>query len=150
MAWGPITKAVPGLIPVPVSETVWGLSVALSVIVIDPCVAPVAPGLNVTLTVQVLLGVIVAPVQVSVSRKSLGFVPPIVTVEMVRLAVPVLVTITVWGTLVVPTFCVPNARLASERLTNGALYTSASAKGPLKPQPPVISTAPLFSSVAVW
>jgi hypothetical protein len=63
---------------------------------------PVADGVNVTLTVQVLLGVTVAPEQESaVLAKSLAFVPPIVTVEMVRLAVPVLVTISVWAALIV-------------------------------------------------
>jgi len=57
---------------------------------------------NVTLTVQVLLGVTVAPVQVSaLVAKSLAFEPLIVTVEMVRLAVPVLVTVSVWAGLVV-------------------------------------------------
>ena len=59
-----------------------------------------AIGVKVTLIVQAPLGVIVAPVQVSaLLARSLAFVPPIVTVEMVRLAVPVLVTVTVWGAL---------------------------------------------------
>ena len=63
---------------------------------------PVADGVNVTLTVQALLGVTVAPVQVSaLLAKSLGFVPPIVTVEKVRLPVPVLVTVSAWAALVV-------------------------------------------------
>jgi hypothetical protein len=75
---------------------------ALSVKVNVPLRAPVAAGVNVTLTVQVLLGVTVAPVQVSaLLAKSLAFVPPIATVEMVRLAVPVLVTVSVRGALVV-------------------------------------------------
>ena len=78
---------------------------------------PVADGVNVTLTVQVPLGVTVAPVQVSaLVAKSLAFVPPIVTVEMVRLAVPVLVTVSVWAALVVPTFCGPNVRLVRRNL----------------------------------
>lgn len=55
--------------------------------VIEPLLAPVAPGVNVTLTLQVLLGVAVAPLQVSaILAKSLAFVSPIVTVEMLRLA----------------------------------------------------------------
>jgi hypothetical protein len=63
---------------------------------------PVADGVNVTLTVQVPLGITVAPVQVSaLLAKSLAFVPPIVSVEMVRLAVPVLVTVSAWAALVV-------------------------------------------------
>ena len=65
---------------------------------------PTAGGINVTLTVQVLLGVTVAPVQVSaLLAKSLGFVPPRAAVEMLRLLVPVLVTVTVWAALVVLT-----------------------------------------------
>ena len=63
---------------------------------------PVADGVNLTLTVQVPLGVTVAPVQVSaLLAKSLAFVPPSVTVEMVRSPVPVLVTVSVCAALVV-------------------------------------------------
>jgi hypothetical protein len=87
---------------------------------------PVADGVNFTLTVQVLLDVIVAPVQVSaLFAKSLAFVPPIVTVQMVRFAVPVLVTVSVWGALVVPTFWEANVRLAAERLTAGVALANA-------------------------
>ena len=83
--------------------------------------SPVAEGVKVTLTVQVPLGVTVAPVQVSaLVAKSLAFVPPTVTVERVRLAVPVLVTVAVCAALVVPTFCAPNVRLVGEQLTEGA------------------------------
>jgi hypothetical protein len=75
---------------------------ALSVKFSEALRLPVADGVNVTLTVQVPLGITVAPVQVSaLLAKSLGFVPPSVTVEMVRLAVPVLVTVSAWGALVV-------------------------------------------------
>jgi len=63
---------------------------------------PVADGVNVTLTVQVLLGVTVAPVQVSAFlAKSLEFAPPSVTVAMVRLVVPVLLTVSAWAALAV-------------------------------------------------
>jgi len=71
---------------------------ALSVKFSEALRFPVADGANVTLTVQVLLGVTMAPVQVSVTlAKSLAFVPLIVTVEMVRLAVPALVTVSAWA-----------------------------------------------------
>jgi hypothetical protein len=64
--------------------------------------APVALGVNVTLTVQVPLGSTVAPVQVSaLTAKSPGFVPATETVEMERLPVPVLVTVSAWAALVV-------------------------------------------------
>ena len=82
---------------------------------------PVADGLNVTLTVQVLLGVTATPEQVSaLLAKLLAFVPPIETVEMLRLAVPLLVTVTVCGALVAPTFCGLNVRLVGEKVTGGA------------------------------
>ena len=91
-----------GAAPVPVKLTVCGLSEALSVKFSEALRLPIADGVNVTLTVQAPLGVTVAPVQVSaLLAKSLAFVPPIVTVEMVRLAVPVLVTVSAWAALVV-------------------------------------------------
>ncbi len=65
---------------------------------------PVADGAKVTLTVQLLLGVTVAPEHVSaLLAKSPAFVPVMVTVEMVRLALPLLVSVTVLAALVVPT-----------------------------------------------
>jgi hypothetical protein len=42
-----------------------------------------------------------------------------VTIEMVSLAPPALVTVSVWGALGAPTFCAPNARLVAERVTAG-------------------------------
>jgi hypothetical protein len=73
---------------------------ALSVKISEALRLPTADGVNVTLTVQVPLGVTVAPVQVSaLFAKSLALVPPIVTVEMVRLAVPMLVTVSAWAAL---------------------------------------------------
>ena len=91
-----------GAVPVPVRPNVCGLPLALSVKINEALRLPVADGVNVTLTVQVLLGVSVAPEQVSaLLPKSLAFVPPIVTVEIVRLAVPALVTVTGSAALVV-------------------------------------------------
>jgi hypothetical protein len=76
---------------------------ALSVKLSEALRFPVADGVNFTLTVQVWLGVTVAPVQVSALLvKSSAFVPPIVAVEIVKLAVPVLVTVSAWAALVVP------------------------------------------------
>ena len=55
------------------------------------------------------------------------------------MAVPVLVTVTVWGALVAPTFCGPNVRLVEERLTEGPappgeiLATKASPEPLLQP-----------------
>jgi hypothetical protein len=95
---------------------------ALSVKINEALRLPVAEGAKVTLSVQVPFGVTVAPVQASAFvAKSLAFVPPTVTVERVRLAVPVLVTVTVWAALVPPTFCAPKVRLVGEQLTKGAV-----------------------------
>jgi len=95
-------KTTTGAVPVPLKATVCGLLEALSVKFSEALRLPVADGANVTLTVQVLLGVTVAPVQVSaLLTTSLAFVPLIVTVEMVRLAVPLLVTVSAWAVLVV-------------------------------------------------
>jgi hypothetical protein len=75
---------------------------ALSVKFSEALRVPNADGVNVTPTAQVLLGVTVAPVQVSATlTKSLAFAPPTVTDEMVKLAVPVLVTVSVCAALVV-------------------------------------------------
>ena len=61
---------------------------------------PDAVGANFTLTPQVAFAAIVAPAHVSaVLAKSPEFVPPIVTVDTARLAVPTLVNVMVWGEL---------------------------------------------------
>ena len=65
---------------------------------------PAAPGVNVTPTVHEPPGATVAPLQVfALMAKSAAFVPVIEAAFMCRLAVPLLVTVTVWAVLVVPT-----------------------------------------------
>jgi hypothetical protein len=82
--------------PVPVSETVWGLVLALSVIVRVPVRAPVVVGVKVTLTVQVAPGASVVP-QVFVWAKS----PDTTTEEkFTAIGVPAL-RVTIFATLVV-------------------------------------------------
>ena len=61
-----------------------------------------ADGRNVTLTVQLELGLRLAP-QVVVSLKSAAFVPVSEMTMDVRVEVPTLRTVTVWAALVVPT-----------------------------------------------
>lgn len=98
----PVLTAGTGWIPVPLKATFCGLLEALSVKFSEPLRLPVADGVKVTLTAQVPLGVTVPPEQVSeLLAKSLAFVPPIVTVEMVRLPVPLLVTVSICPALVV-------------------------------------------------
>ena len=59
-------------------------------------------GVNVTPTVQVALGATAAPVQVfEAAEKSPGFVPENDTAVMCRAALPLLVTVTTIGALVV-------------------------------------------------
>jgi hypothetical protein len=117
-------EIVSGVTPAPVRLTICGLLEALSLKFSVPLRPPNAIGVNVTLIVHALVslgeGVSVAPVQVSaLVVKSPGFVPPIKAEAMVRSAVPVFVTVTVWGALKAPTFSGPNVRLAGEGLTDG-------------------------------
>ena len=102
---GTADKLTTGPVAVPLKLTVCGLPLALSVKLSEALKLPVADGVNVTLTVQVLLGATAAPVQVSaLLAKSLAFVPLIVTVETLSAALPVLLRVTVCDALVVPTF----------------------------------------------
>ena len=79
---------------------------------------PVADGVNVTLTVQSLVGVIVALAQVSaLMAKSPAFVPLIVTVVKMRLTLPLLVTVSVWPALVVFRAWFEKVTLVGEKLT---------------------------------
>jgi len=85
-----------GFRPVPVKLTVCGLPEALSVNISEALRLPAAEGVKVTSTVHVPLVLKLAPAQESaVMAKSPGSVPPIVTEEIVRLFVPVLVTVRV-------------------------------------------------------
>src|SRR5579862_32076 len=99
-----------GPVPVPLKLTVCGPPLILSAKLKVAVRFPVAEGVNFTLTAQVALGVIAAPLHVSeVLVKSPAFVPASATPAKARSNWPVLVTITVWATLVVPTPWLPNA-----------------------------------------
>src|SRR2546429_205001 len=93
------------LLPVPLRVTDCGLSPALSVMVTLALRDPVAAGVNVTLIVQVapaasVLGLIG---QVLVWAKSPALVPAMPIELMVRSAVPLFLSVTVWAALAVPT-----------------------------------------------
>ena len=89
--------------PVPVKLTVSGLSEALSAKVRVAVSLLAVLGSNWTLTVHVFPAATVALEQVSVPMtKSDMLAPPGVTVVMVRLALPVLVIVSVLALLVVP------------------------------------------------
>jgi hypothetical protein len=84
----------PVLVPVPVRVTVWGLPLALSVIVTEAVRFPLAVGVNVTLIVQLPAAATELP-QVFVSAKSPAFVPVIAMLVMLKAALPVLLSATV-------------------------------------------------------
>jgi hypothetical protein len=93
---------------------------ALSVMVSVAVRVPPAVGLNVTVTLQVLVGATVAPEQLSaVLAKSPAFAPPSVAVEMARFAAPVLVKVTCCPLDDAFTITEPKAWLTSDRLTAG-------------------------------
>lgn len=79
---------------------------------------PVAVGVNVTLMVQVPWG-LMAALQVLVLAKSPGLLPPATTEEMVRAAVPLLVTVTVWGALAAPWLMAAKVTVLDESVTEG-------------------------------
>lgn len=86
----------------PLSAMTWGLVEALSLICTVPDFCPVLVGEKVTLMVQVAFAAKFVP-QVEVLRNC-----PFVFIEaIVRADLPLLVMVTVWGRLVVPTFCFP-------------------------------------------
>ena len=94
-----------GAVPVPLSPTLCGLPLALSVMVTEAERAPVAVGLNVTLieqsapaaSVEVLGG------QLFVCEKSPLLAPVIAMLEIVSAAFPLFVTVTFCDALVLPT-----------------------------------------------
>ena len=108
--------------PVPVSGIFCGLSLALSAMLIVALRAPLAEGENVTLMAQEPLAANVLGLvgQVFVWPKSAAFAPFTAIPVMVSGAAPVLVSVTVWEALVVPTFWLPKLTLDGDRLTTGA------------------------------
>jgi len=103
--------------PVPASGAVWGLPPALSVTVNVPVRAPTAVGANVTLIVQFALAASVAgnAPQLFVSAKS----PEAAIVFIVRAAVPVFVSVTVFAALVVLSNWPPKLKLVGANPTPG-------------------------------
>jgi hypothetical protein len=102
-------------VPMPVSETVRGLPLALSVIVMVPLRAPVAVGVNVTLIVQFMLAGRDAP-HVFVSAKS----PELVIEVIFNARLPVFFRVIISGELVVVTSCPPKFKLVGVTTETGA------------------------------
>jgi hypothetical protein len=92
---GETLAAVEAATPVPVTVMVWGLSGALSVMLISSVAEPKAEGVKVMLIVQYPAPLESVPMQLSVSKKS----PLVVISVMVSGALPALMTDTVCGAL---------------------------------------------------
>ena len=107
-------------VPVPERLTVCGLPVALSVIVTVAVRLPVAAGVKVTLIVQLPPAATELP-QVLVCAKSLGLVPVMARLEMVKVAVPVLLRVAVCAPLVEATAWLLKEMLLGETPAAGAV-----------------------------
>lgn len=103
-------------VPVPVRVTVCGLPAALSAMVNVAVRLPAAAGVNVTLIVQVPPPASELP-QVLVWEKSPPLVPVTVMLVKLKVALPLLVTVTVWAAAGVPTNWLPKVRMLEERPT---------------------------------
>ncbi len=104
--------------PVQVIETAWGEAAALSVMLIDAENAAAESGAQVVTRVQLPPGRIKLP-QLFDCEKSAVLAPVNPILEMVRVPVPVFVSVTFLGGLTLPTKTLPKARLAGLRETVG-------------------------------
>ena len=100
--------------PVPVRLTVWVAGLALSVTVKVPVVIPMAMGLKVTAMLHEAPAATLDP-QVLVCEKA----PLALMLLMLSSAFPVFFSETVWGLLLVNTFCAGKVKEEGERLTAG-------------------------------
>ena len=114
-----LTRAAAG-VPLPERLTVCGLPLALSVMLSEAVRLPLAEGVNVTLIVQLVPAATLAP-QLLVCAKSLALVPASARLVMLKVALPVLLRVTVCAVLVVLTAWLPKARLVGERPSTGAV-----------------------------
>ena len=107
--------------PVPIKLTAWGLpAVALSAILTAAVRLPEALGVKVTVIVQKLPAAREAG-QLLISVKSPALLPVNPMLLMVRLRLPVFVTLTVCDGLVVSSACAAKVNVVAERLTMDAL-----------------------------
>lgn len=124
----------------------WRLPLALSRMLTSALREPTAAGVNVTLIVQLAPAATLLP-QLFVWAKSPGYVPVRLTLVMLKVAVPVLVSVTVCDALVVPKFCGLNVRLVDERLTAG-VGVEGDVPPPPPPPPQAAQTPSTSSAVA--
>ena len=110
---------VAGGTPVPVKLIDCGLPAALSVMLMEAFLVPVAVVVNVTLIGQFAPAATLVP-QVLVWAKSAGFAPPRAMPEMLSAALPLLVRVTVCAALVESMFWELKVRLEADKLTAGS------------------------------
>jgi hypothetical protein len=106
-------------IPVPESETAWGLAGALSVRLMVPVLAPPPVGVNVTPIVHVAPAATAAVVEQVVPEASEAKSPLMLIWLKFRDAFPEFVSVTVCAELVAPTSVLVNASVVGDRLTDG-------------------------------
>jgi hypothetical protein len=123
----PFGAAAPWPVPFSVTDCVLPTLPELSTICRLAVRAPAAAGVNVTATVQVPFTATV--LQVFVSVKSAGLVPPITTFETVSGPVPELVTVTVCAVAELPSAVVANVKVVG----------FAAAAGTPTPVPPSVT-----------
>ena len=102
-------------VPVPLRLTVWGLPLALSLMVRVPIRDPTAVGLNATLIVQLVCGARMVPQVFAGIMKS----PEATMLLMASVVVPVLPKTTFLEALVVPSASITKVKLEVERLRIG-------------------------------
>ena len=105
--------------PAPVRLTLCGLPGALSVTVSEADWEEAVVGAKVTEIVQLAPAFRLVP-QLPVWANCVGLAPVSPMLVMLSVAVPVLVSVTVWAELVVPTVWLPKATLLGLRMTAGA------------------------------
>lgn len=104
--------------PIPERDTLCGLPAALSVIVNAPDRVPLAVGSKKTPIEQLVPAATVLPQELSWPKSGLV----VLTVVIVRGALPVLVSVTVWGRPEVLTYWVGKVRDSGDRLTAETMF----------------------------
>lgn len=112
----PGEKLTTGPVPVPDKLTIWGLPVAVSEIVTAAARVPVTVGENTTLILQLPPAASEVP-QVFVWPKSPLFAPVTAIDVKLKVELPILVTVTGCGALVVPRFWLAKTRLVVVSVT---------------------------------
>jgi hypothetical protein len=111
-----------GAVPVPERATVWGLPLALSLMLTQAVRVPLAVGVKVTLIVPLAPAATELP-QVLVWAKSPASVPVTDSLVISKTPLPTFPTVTVWAALVVPAGRLANESVVGERLICGRIPT---------------------------